>query len=164
MKKSKTAQRRESIADAAPQRTLALSLDITPEQYGVFAGLADSYNRVWGSLVSWCNHNRCVNRTRVQKENYARLRTKYPELPAQFVCIAIRDAAGAVRSWNSNYLKRRWSLKASRRKKTINYDLRVVSLRGSLLSLSATLGQERQRGYYCPTFLTGLTAGIPSAA
>lgn len=45
-KKSKTAQRRESIADAAPQRTLALSLNITPEQYGVFAGLADSYNRV----------------------------------------------------------------------------------------------------------------------
>lgn len=116
-KKSKTAQRRESIADAIPQRTLALSLDITPEQYGVFAGLADSYNRVWGSLVSWCNHNRCVNRTRVQKENYARLRAKYPELPAQFVCIAIRDAAGTVRSWNSNHPKRRWNLKASRKKK-----------------------------------------------
>ena len=117
MKKSKTAQRRESIADAAPQRTLVLSLDITPEQYGVFAGLADSYNRVWGSLVSWCNHNRCVNRARIQKENYARLRTKYPELPAQFVCIAIRDAAGAVRSWNSDHPKRRWNLKASRRKR-----------------------------------------------
>lgn len=106
-KKSKTAQRRESIADAAPQRALALSLDITPEQYELFDGLADSYNRMWGSLVSWCNHNRCVNRTRVQKENYARLRAKYPELPAQFVCIAIRDAAGTVRSWNSNHPKRR---------------------------------------------------------
>lgn len=144
-KKSKTAQRRESIADASPQRTLVLPLDITPEQYGVFDGLADSYNRMWGSLVSWCNRNRCVNRAKVQKENYARLRAKYPELPSQFVCIAIRDAAGAVRSWNSNHPKRRWSLKASRRKKTINYDLRVVSLRGNLLSLSATLGQKRQR-------------------
>lgn len=29
--------------------------------------------------------------------------------------------------------------------KTINYDLRVMSLRGSLLSLSTTLGQKRQR-------------------
>lgn len=119
-KKSKTAQRRESITGAIPQRTLVLSLDITPEQYELFDGLADSYNRMWGSLVSWCNHNRCVNRTRVQKDNYARLRAKYPELPAQFVCIAIRDAAGAVRSWNSNHPKRRWNLKASRKKKTIN--------------------------------------------
>lgn len=96
-KKSKTAQRRENITGAIPQRTLVLSLDITPEQYELFDGLADSYNRMWRSLVSWCNHNRCVNRTRVQKENYARLRAKYPELPAQSVCIAIRDAAGAVR-------------------------------------------------------------------
>ena len=143
--KSKTAQRRESIVNAVPQRTLALSLDITPEQYGIFDGLADSYNRMWGSLVSWCNNNRSINRTRMQKDNYARLRAEYPELPSQFVCIAMRDAAGAVRSWNSNHPKRQWNLKASRKKKTINYDLRVMSLRGNLLSLSATRGEKRQR-------------------
>lgn len=131
--------------NAIPQRTLALSLDITPEQYGVFDGLADSYNRMWGSLVSWCNNNRSINRTRMQKDNYARLRAEYPELPSQFVCIAMRDAAGAVRSWNSNHPKRQWNLKASRKKKTINYDLRVMSLRGNLLSLSATRGEKRQR-------------------
>lgn len=91
--KSKTAQRRESIVNAIPQRTLALSLDITPEQYGIFDGLADSYNCMWGSLVSWCNNNRSINRTRMQKDNYARLRAEYPELPSQFVCIAMRDAA-----------------------------------------------------------------------
>lgn len=143
--KSKTAQRRESIVNAIPQRTLVLSLDITPEQYEIFDGLADSYNRMWGSLVSWCNNNHSINRTRMQKENYARLRAEYPELPSQFVCIAMRDAAGAVRSWNSNHPKRQWNLKASRKKKTINYDLRVMSLRGNLLSLSATRGEKRQR-------------------
>lgn len=143
--KSKTAQRRESIVNAIPQRTLVLSLDITPEQYEIFDGLADSYNRMWGSLVSWCNNNHSVNRTRMQKDNYARLRAEYPELPSQFVCIAMRDAAGAVRSWNSNHPKRQWNLKASRKKKTINYDLRVMSLRGNLLSLSATRGEKRQR-------------------
>ena len=131
--------------NAIPQRTLVLSLDITPEQYGVFDGLADSYNRMWGLLVSWCNNNHSINRTRMQKDNYARLRAEYPELPSQFVCIAMRDAAGAVRSWNSNHPKRQWNLKASRKKKTINYDLRVMSLRGNLLSLSATRGEKRQR-------------------
>ena len=122
-----------------------LPLDITPEQYEIFDDLADSYNRMWGSLVSWCNNNHSINRTRMQKENYARLRAEYPELPSQFVCIAMRDAAGAVRSWNSNHPKRQWNLKASRKKKTINYDLRVMSLRGNLLSLSATRGEKRQR-------------------
>lgn len=62
--KSKTAQRRESIVNAIPQRTLVLSLDIAPEQYGIFDALADSYNRMWGSLVSWCNNNHSINRTR----------------------------------------------------------------------------------------------------
>lgn len=80
----------------------------------------------------------------MQKENYSRLRAKHPELPSQFVCIAMRDAAGAVRSWNSNHPKRKWNLKASRKKPTINYDLRLMSLRGNLLSLSTLHGRERQ--------------------
>lgn len=143
--RSKTAQRRESMATVTPQRTLVLPLDISPEQYGIFEGLSDSYNRMWGSLVSWCDSNRSVNRTRMQKDNYARLRAEHPELPSQFVCIAMRDAAGAVRSWNSNHPKRKWKLKASRKRKTVNYDLRVMSLRGDLLSLSATHGEKRQR-------------------
>lgn len=143
--RSKTAQRRESMANAMPQRTLVLPLDISLEQYGIFDRLADSYNRMWGSLVSWCGNNRSVNRTKMQKDNYAGLRAEYPELPSQFVCIAMRDAAGAVRSWNSNHPKRKWNLKASHRKKTINYDLRVMSLRGNLLSLSVTHGEKRQR-------------------
>ena len=143
--RSKTAQRRESMATVTPQRTLVLPLDISLEQYGIFDRLSDSYNRMWGSLVSWCGNNRSVNRTRMQKDNYARLRAEYPELPSQFVCIAMRDAAGAVRSWNSNHPKRKWKLKASRKRKTVNYDLRVMSLRGDLLSLSATHGDKRQR-------------------
>lgn len=143
--RSKTAQRRESMATVTPQRTLVLPLDISPEQYGIFEGLSDSYNRMWGSLVSWCDSNRSVNRTRMQKDNYARLRAEHPELPSQFACIAMRDAAGAVRSWNSNHPKRKWKLKASRKRKTVNYDLRVMSLRGDLLSLSATHGEKRQR-------------------
>lgn len=143
--KSKTAQRRESMVNTILQRTLVLPLDITPEQYEIFVGLADSYNSMWDSLVSWCNNNHSTNRTKIQKDNYARLRAKYPELLSQFVCIAIRDVAGVVRSWNSNHPKRRWNLKASRKKKTINYDLRVMSLRGNLLSLSTTLGEKRQR-------------------
>lgn len=46
-KKSKTAQRRET-SQALSLSVPLLSLDITPEQYELFDGLADSYNRMWG--------------------------------------------------------------------------------------------------------------------
>lgn len=143
--KSKTAQRREHAVDKTGQRTAVLSVDLSPRQRDLFSRVADLYNRMWGSLVSWCNANRTVNRTRMQKENYARLRREYPNMPSQFVCIAMRDAAGAVRSWNSNRPRHKWRLKACRRKPTIGYDLRVMSLRGGLLTLSTLRGEKRQR-------------------
>lgn len=81
----------------------------------------------------------------MQKENYRRLREQYPQLPSQFVCVGMRDAAGAMRSWNSNHPKRKWNMKASRRSLTINYDLRLMSVRGSLLTFSTLQGEHRIR-------------------
>ena len=65
--------------------------------------------------------------------------------PSQFACIAIRDAAGAIQSWNSNNPKRRWNLKATRKALAINYDLRAMSVRGNMLTLSTMRGERRIR-------------------
>lgn len=145
VRKSKTAQRREKASASIQQRTVVLPLPLTAEQHSQLRDAAEEYNRMWSSLVSWCDSNKTVDRTRLQKENYRRLRDQHPSLPAQFACIAMRDAAGAVRSWNSNFPKRRWNMKASRKALTINYDLRVMSLRGSLLTLSVSHGASRVR-------------------
>lgn len=144
-RKSKTAQRREQVASPIPQRTVALTLTLDDDQFNLLAQVAERYNRLWGVLVSWCNRNHTVNRTRIQKENYRRLREQFPMLPSQFVCIAMRDAAGAVRSWNSNHPKRRWNLKATRKALVINYDLRTMSIRGNMLTLSTVRGERRIR-------------------
>ena len=144
-RKSKTAQRREQVASLISQRTVALTLTLDDGQFDLLTQVAERYNRLWGVLVSWCNRNHTVNRTRIQKENYRRLREQFPMLPSQFVCIAMRDAAGAIRSWNSNHPKRRWNLKAIRKALVINYDLRTMSVRGNMLTLSTARGERRIR-------------------
>lgn len=128
-----------------PTRALVLPLALSPDQHAMYSQLADLYNRVWGSAVSWYDANRTVNAVGAHKALYAGLRGRFPQLPSQFVCNALRDAAGAVRSWNSNHPRRRWSLRASRKRPTVRFDLRTMGLRGNLLTLSSMHGLKRQR-------------------
>ena len=144
-KKSATARRREGMADNTPTRALVLPLALSPDQHAMYSRLADLYNRVWGSAVSWYDANHSVNAAAAQKALYYSLRARFPQLPAQFVCNALRDAAGAVRSWNSNHPRLRWSLRASRKRPTVRFDLRTMGLRGNLLTLSSMHGLKRQR-------------------
>lgn len=122
-----------------------MPLALSPDQHAMYMEAAKLYNRMWGSIVSWYDAHHTVNAIAAHKALYYSLRAKYSQLPAQFVCNALRDASGAVRSWNSNHPKRKWSLKASRRKPTIRFDASTMSLRGNLLTLSSMHGQKRQR-------------------
>lgn len=133
------------MADGTPIRALVMPLALSPDQHAMYARLADLYNRIWGSAVSWYNASHSVNAVAAHKALYAGLRDRFPQLPSQFVCNALRDAAGAVRSWNSNHPRRGWSLRASRKKPTIGFDLRAMGLRGNLLTLSSMHGLKRQR-------------------
>lgn len=144
-KKSATARRREGMMGGTPTRALVMPLALSPDQHAMYSQLADLYNRVWGSAVSWYDANRTVNAVAAHKALYAGLRGRFPQLPSQFVCNALRDAAGAVRSWNSNHPRRRWSLRASRKRPTVRFDLRTMGLRGNLLTLSSMHGRKRQR-------------------
>ncbi|KAB6010269.1 IS200/IS605 family element transposase accessory protein TnpB, partial [Bifidobacterium adolescentis] len=144
-RKSATARRREGMADNTPTRALVMPLALSPDQHAMYSRLADLYNRVWGSAVSWYDSNHTVNAVAAHKALYADLRGRFPQLPSQFVCNALRDAAGAVRSWNSNHPKRGWSLRASRKRPTISFDLRTMGLRGNLLTLNSMHGLKRQR-------------------
>ena len=144
-KKSATARRREGMAGGTPVRALVMPLALSSDQHAMYMKAAKLYNRMWGSIVSWYDAHPTVNAIAAHKALYYSLRAKYSQLPAQFVCNALRDAAGAVRSWNSSHPKRKWSLRASRRKPTIRFDASTMSLRGNLLTLSSIHGLRRQR-------------------
>ena len=144
-RKSKTAKGREQAVSLLSRRTVTLTLTLDDSQFNLLAQVAEQYNRLWGTVVSWCNRNHTVNHTRIHRENYRRLCEQFPMLPSQFVCVAMREAAGAVRSWNSNHPKRRWNLKTARKALVINYDLRTMSVRGNMLTLSTMRGEQRIR-------------------
>lgn len=144
-KKSATARRREGMAGGTPVRALVVPLALSSDQHAMYMEAAKLYNRMWSSIVSWYDAHHTVNAIAAHKALYYSLRAKYSQLPAQFVCNALRDAAGAVRSWNSSHPKRKWSLRASRRKPTIRFDASTMGLRGNLLTLSSMHGQKRQR-------------------
>ena len=131
--------------EAVGARTLRLPLVLNDEQFSVLAPVFDLYNQVWGKVVLWCNRNKSVNRSRLQKELYHQLRGVYPELPSQYVSILLREGAGAVKSWNSNNPKRKWELKAVRRRKTLSLDARLFSVRGALLTVSTRVKTPRLR-------------------
>lgn len=143
------------------QRTITVPLDVSEEQRQLFIRVIELYNKAWGNVVSWCTKNHSVNRSRLQKEFYHELRETYPELPSQFISIALRDAAGSVKTWNANNKKNRWETKAQRRRLTLNYDLRVMSMRGSLLSLSTLHGNKRQK--FLVTIPDWFTSRYPGA-
>lgn len=144
-KKSATARRREGMAGGTPVRALVMPLALSFDQHAMYMEAAKLYNRMWSSIASWYDAHHTVNAIAAHKALYYSLRAKYSQLPAQFVCNALRDAAGAVRSWNSSHPKRKWSLRASRRKPTIRFDASTMSLRGNLLTLSSMHGLRRQR-------------------
>ena len=126
-------------------RTLRVPLVLSGEQFSVLAPVFDLYNRAWGEVVLWCNRNKSTSRTRLQKELYHQLRETYPELPSQYVAVLLREGASAVKSWNSNNPKRKWELKAVRRKKTLSLDARLFSVRGALLTVSTRVKTPRLR-------------------
>lgn len=103
----------------------------------------DDFNSAWGEVVQWCNDNRKASRYAAQEALYHDLRAKYPTLLSQMLIICFREAAAAVKSWNSNHPKRKWQLKAKRRSRGLTFDARLMSLRGSLLTLST--GNEYRR-------------------
>lgn len=144
-RKSATARRREGMVGGTPTRALVMSLALSPDQHAMYMEAARLYNRMWSSIVSWYDAHHTVNAVAAHKALYYDLRAKYPQLPAQFVCNALRDAVGAVHSWNSNHPKRKWSLRASRKRPTIRFDASTMSLRGNLLTLSSMHGLRRQR-------------------
>lgn len=44
-----------------PTRALVVPLALSPDQHAMYSRLADLYNRVWGSAVSWYDANHTVN-------------------------------------------------------------------------------------------------------
>lgn len=133
------------MKESRNQRVLKQDLTLSPAQLDILQQQIDIYNKLFVEVVDWCKSNKSVNRFNAHKALYDRLRAEYPQLLSQFVIIVFREACAAVKSWNSNNPKRKWQLRSIRRSQSVMMDLRLLSLRGNLLTLSTLKGQPRTR-------------------
>lgn len=144
--KSKSAKRREAASKLERQRTVSVAMhDVCEDDFNTLLIACHLYNEAYSYVVRYCRENQTTSKTKLQKELYHILRDLYPELPSQFICIALRDGAGAVKSWNSNNPDERWLVRSRREALTMNYDKRIFSLRGNLITLSGLVGHKRIR-------------------
>lgn len=126
-------------------RTVSLPLALSSHEADVLDEVIDRYNRAFFSVAAWCMSNHSVNRTTIQKQMYRSLRDDQPQMLAQFASIAMRQAAAACKSYNSNNPRARWSMKPVRKRRSVPLDLRLFSVRGSLLTISTSVHTPRIR-------------------
>lgn len=134
-----------SMKRELPVRTVSVPLDLDQGQISILRESVDDYNTAWQIISEWCAINRSVDKTRLQKEMYREVRSSVPDLPSQFTSMAIRHSSGTMKTWNKNNPKRRWRDNLRRRKQTLPLDLRTMSLRGNLLTISTRIGHKRIR-------------------
>lgn len=130
---------------APATRTVAVRVDLTSDQKQLLQRSVNDYNRSWKIVSEWCATNKSVNRTRLHEALYRRLRNEFPELPSQFSTTVLRHASGTMKTWNKNNPKKRWRKDMVRKQRTLPVDLRTMSLRGNLLTISTRVGQPRIR-------------------
>ena len=126
-------------------RTVTVPIPLAQQEVDVLRGIIVEYNLMWRMVVDWCREHQSANKTRLQKDMYHVIRENYPSMLSQFTSIALRDGAGAMKSWNSNNPKRKWQLNPQRRSQSVPMDLRLFSLRGNLLTIATSVGHKRIR-------------------
>lgn len=126
-------------------RTVKVKLDLTQEALRALSETIEQYATVYSEHVAYYNASKALNPAAAQKAIYHDLRAKHPRLPAQFIPLSARAAKGALKSFHSNFPDRKWQKVPVYRAKRINYDLRVLSLRGDLLSFSTVEARAKAK-------------------
>lgn len=124
-------------------RTVKVPLALSLEARSALEATIMDYSRVYSRLIQWYNANQTTNSIRAQRAIYQQLRSEQPRLPVQFLLLAARSAAGALRSFHSNYPKRKWSKAPVYRAQRVPLDLRTMNLRGSLFTFSTIAKRQR---------------------
>jgi len=150
-------------------RTLIIKLDLEPNMVTSLKHTQTMYRDCFNKAAQDMVNHKSVNRNKCQTRIYNTLRAEHPELPSQLVIRAIHHASSMIKSWNTNVPGRNQQRKQINNKRTrkygltakllpmlkkwehtphmsehasMNYDLRVSTLRGEQLTFSHA-GEKR---------------------
>ena len=112
-------------------RTVPLTLDLPEDRFlPMMEGCADIFN----THTAWSSENRTWNKYRVHDALYRGVRESHPEIPSA-ILQATRDCALEASKRCNKGRKGEWKTPV-KRTDSVRYNLRTLSLRGNLLTLS----------------------------
>lgn len=121
------------------KRTLTIRPILSEKEVFRLENTLFEYRKAFGLYSESAVQLHATSRIKVQKRAYVLARTECPALPSSLVQGAGDCALEAVRSYNSNNPKKKWTKTPSAAKmRTMRYNARTLSLRGNLLTLSTT--------------------------
>lgn len=133
-------------------RTLTVRPKLEEAEIRLLEDTLREYRLVFDMYAGSAVEMRSTNKAIIHKTSYRRKREAHPDLPSSLGQCARDVAVECAKSFNSNNPKRRWEKTPSAVKmRTMRYNARCMSLRGSLLTLS-TVGRRIRTMVTIPQF------------
>jgi IS605 OrfB family transposase len=119
------------------QRTVQIPLALTSQELALLQATQLQYKEIYNATAAWFVTNKLTAKSLAHKALYAQQRDAFPNFPSALLQAARDNASASVKSYNSNYPKKRWTKTPTLSSAmTMQLDKRTVSLRGSLLTFS----------------------------
>lgn len=136
------------------QRTVQVKLDITSEQLDLLKETQRQYKTAFDTFSAWFVANKDVSKTKNTAPVYEKLRKQIPNLPSALIQTARDTASEAVKSYNSNHPKRKWSkIPRMSSAMTMRYDIRLMTLTDEVFTFS-TVGKRQKTVFVIPAWFT----------
>jgi putative transposase len=126
------------------QRTVRVELESSCELLTILRDTIKIYGQAYSSHAEYFLAQEHTNKKKAHGEHYRRAKEKVPSLPIALLQSARDNASESIKSFNSNYPKKRWRKTPKYRANSWRATSKAVSLRGSLLTFSTVHGRQRQ--------------------
>ncbi len=120
------------------RRSVRIYPEFAPNERESILSTMALYEEAFDDLSSYCVFHRTASRKKLQADVYPYFRAVHSEFPSALLQSVRDQATEGIKSFNENNPERKYRVSPKLKgRSTMRYTLRAVSLRGSLLTLSA---------------------------
>lgn len=136
-------------------RTVHAFLEVDEDTYSRIISTRNAYAEIFNIHTQWAKDNHSTSSKKAHEQLYEKLRDGNPNLPSAMIQCARNHAFGAMKSYNSNNPKKKWSKDLVYTASSMNYDRRTVSLNTlGVMTFSLYGGKRGKAHVHLPQFFT----------
>ena len=124
-------------------RTVQVALDVDDDVFNRIIETRDIYAQLFDIHAHWTMGNHSTSSKKAHAELYEKMREGFSEMPSAMIQCARNHAFSAVKSYNSNNPKNKWSKKLEYKAASMKYDRRTVSLNTKGILTFSLIGKGR---------------------